>query len=204
MDDKKGRQVMIETERFIVPSSLEREWKKVRQTAVTATMVAKAATPAGLKEVLDGIGESDEIPDNAYMKFGRDNEAWIVHAIKSQGVLSNNYLIRSAQYDWAMATPDGLSVDHNRIAEVKTTGTDWGEWSKVPIAYRRQVQWQLFVTGATDCVFAWMLREESSSGEFVPAWFEPKSVIVDRDEVMIAKLVDVGLRIYDEIQKKGK
>lgn len=195
---------MIETERFIVPSSLEYEWKQARQKGVTATMVAKAATPAGLKEVLENIGQSDEIADNPYMKFGRDNEAWIVHALKKHGVLHNDYLIRSSEMEWAMATPDGLSTDHLRIAEVKTTGTDWMEWAKVPIAYRRQVQWQLFVTGATDCVFAWMLRIESSAGVFVPAWFEPKFVIVDRDEAMIAKLVEVGSRIYDELEKKGK
>ena len=194
----------ITLDRFVVPSSIEDEWKKARAIGVTATMIAKAATPAGFDEVVNGLNQPDEVIDNDFMKFGRDNEAWLVHALKSHGVLHNDYLIRSKEYDWAMATPDGLSQDHSRIAEVKTTGTDWGSYLKAPIAYRRQVQWQLYVTGAEDCVFGWMLRTTNSDGRFVPAWFEPKVDIALRDEAMIEKLVEVGTRLFEIIQQEGK
>lgn len=195
---------MIPVGRFLVPSTLEKEWKDARAKGVTATMVAKAATASGFKQVVDGFTNPEVITDNDYMKFGRDNEAWIVHELKSLGVLHNDYLIRSEAYEWAMATPDGLSLDHSRIAEVKTTGTDWGSFKKAPIDYRRQVQWQLYVTGAEDCVFAWMLREANKDGKFVPAWFEPKIEIALRDEEMIEELILVAVRLMDEIEKKGK
>lgn len=187
---------MIQINRFLVPSSAEVEWKAYRQTGITATTVAKAATDAGFKQVLEEMAEPVEIPDNAYMKFGRDNEEWIVRSLKNDyGVLPNNWLIAHEKHEWMMATPDGLSLTHDRIAEVKTTGKDWGSWSKVPIQYRRQVMWQLEVTGASECVFAWMLRKENLDGEFVPAWFEPKVVLVERDEKMIAELLDVADRL---------
>jgi hypothetical protein len=81
---------------------------------------------------------------------------------------------------------------------VKTTGKDWGD-KQIPIQYRRQVQWQLHVTGADYCVFAWLLRIEDRHGEFVPGWFEPKHIIIKRDPVMIADLQDVAERLQMEL-----
>jgi hypothetical protein len=98
---------------------------------------------------------------------------------------------------WHTATPDGLSLDHHTIAEVKTTGRDWGTWSKVPIHYRRQVAWQLHVSGASRCVFAWLLRGEAASGQFVPMWFEPKVVVVDRDQEVITHLISVADQLHE-------
>jgi hypothetical protein len=98
-----------------------------------------------------------------------------------------------------MATPDGLSKDHKTIVEVKTTGKDFVEWGKVPIQYRRQVQWQLYVTGATQCLFAWQLRVTNNDGLFVPGWLEPKAVIVQRDEEMITQLVSVSEKLQMEL-----
>ena len=96
-----------------------------------------------------------------------------------------------------MATPDGLNADWSIIAEVKTTGKDW-DGNTIPIQYRRQVQWQLHVTGAKHCVFAWLLRVEDDNGVFAPAWLEPKVVIIDRDEDMIADLIDVAHRFVTD------
>ncbi len=95
-----------------------------------------------------------------------------------------------------MATPDGLSLDHFLISEIKTTGKDWGEEKHIPIHYRRQVQWQLFCTGAKRCLFAWLLRKEID-GAMVPAWFEPKTLWIERDSVEISKLIDVADRLLE-------
>lgn len=197
---------MIELNRFLVPSSAEAEWKEVRRSGITATAVAKAATPSGFKQVLEEMQNPVELEDNGYLKFGRDNEGWIVRSLKDEfGVMPNDWLIAHDTHDWMMATPDGLSLSHDRIAEVKTTGKDWGGWDKVPIAYRRQVMWQLEVTGATDCVFAWVLRKELSDGSFVPAWYEPKTVLVERDEKMIEDLLDVADRLrMDAVYRSWK
>lgn len=192
---------MIHHDRFIVRSVDEIEWKRVRETGVSATTVAKAATPSGFAEIINERNNPTPFEDNAYMAFGRDNESWIVASLKDQfGIFANDWLIAADGYEnrWMFATPDGLSLDHETIAEVKTTGKDWADTS-VPIQYRRQVQWQLFVTGASRCVFAWVLRSQAADGRFVPAWFEPKTVIIERDEKMIADLVQVAQQLQMEL-----
>jgi putative phage-type endonuclease len=194
---------MIEKHRFLAQSGTE-AWHDLRAKGVTATAVAKAATPAGFetatKEIWGGV---QEIPDNAYMRFGREQEAFILDDLKRLGydIEPNDWLICADGYTnrWQMATPDGLSSDHRMICEVKTTGKDWGSWQKVPLHYKRQVQWQLYVTGATHCLFAWQLRLETWEGIYTPGWLDPKTVMVSRDEALIAQLVEVAEKLQMEL-----
>lgn len=191
----------ISKDRFLAQSGTP-EWYSIREGGISATAVAKAAAgPGGYDDVVRSFITPEEIPDNAYMRFGRDYEEFIVEALpKEFGIRHNDWLICAEGYTdaWKIATPDGLNADHTVIAEVKTTGKDWGEWKSVPIQYRRQVQWQLHVTGADTCVFGWLLRTESYFGDFTPAWIEPKHVIVERDEKMITDLIHVGERLQLE------
>ena len=178
------------------------EWYKAREYGVSATTVAKAAAgPGGYDTELNRAlhPEDNIVEDNAYMKFGRDWEQWIVEALPAEyGIKHSDWLIRAAEQEHHLATPDGLDDDWQTIAEVKTTGKDWSKEdretvaSDITIQYRRQVQWQLYVTGAQRCVFAWLLRAESESGEFVPAWLEPKHIIIERNEDMIGDLIAVA------------
>lgn len=194
---------MIEPYRFISSKLLDEQgWLTARESAVTATMVSSAATKSGFTEVTAQIDNPTPIEQNAYMSFGLDNEAWLsMFLLREYGVLPNDWLIQSDQSNgglpFEMATPDGLwmSDGSNTIAEIKTTGTDWGDVSKIPIKYRRQVQWQLYCCDADKCVFAWLLRTTDSDGRFVPAWFEPKVGIIERDEKIIAELRDVAERL---------
>lgn len=186
----------------MVARSQTDEWYKARQYGVSATTVAKAASgPAGFDaELQRALNPEDHVvEDNAYMRFGRDYEEWIVDNLPQEyAIKHNDWLICGVGADrWHLATPDGLNADWSIIAEVKTTGKDW-EGSAIPIQYRRQVQWQLHVTGATKCVFAWLLRVESPLGDFTPAWLEPKVVVIDRDEDMIADLKDVANRFITD------
>ena len=192
---------MIEQERFLAPSREREKWLEVRQTGVTATAVAKAVTPDGFREVLDQLRQPGEIPDNDYMRFGREQEGPIIEKLQTVvDIEPNDWLIAkdSDEKKWMMATPDGLSQDHKVIAEVKTTGRDWGRWAQVPGNYHRQVQWQLFVTGADVCVFAWMLRV-NKAGEMVPGWPGPKYVEVERDETLMERLEETAHRLYAEL-----
>ena len=193
---------MIEPDRFLVSSTDRDKWLAFRAEGVTATAVAKAVTPAGFREIVSELRRPREFPDNDYMRFGRDQEGPIIEKLASViDITPNDWLISKdlADYRWQMATPDGLSSDHSIIAEVKTTGKDWGSWAKVPGHYQRQVQWQLHVTGAQGCVFAWMLRG-TNRGEFIPAWPGPKFVDVERDEALIARLEEVAHDLYRELQ----
>ena len=186
----------------MVARSLTDEWYKARQHGVSATTVAKAASgPAGYDAELQNalFPEENEIVDNAYMKFGRDWEQWIVEALPDEyHIEHNDWLICGENdYRWHLATPDGLSPNWVTIAEVKTTGKDW-DGNAIPIQYRRQVQWQLHVTGAEQCVFAWLLRAQADNGDMVPSWLEPKWVIMNRDEKMIFELIDVAQRFITD------
>ena len=188
-------------ERMVARSQTD-EWYKARQYGVSATTVAKAASgPAGFDAELNRalFPEEHVVEDNAYMRFGRDHEEWIVDNLPQEyGIRHNDWLIcGTGQNRWHLATPDGLNKDWSIIAEVKTTGKDW-DGAKIPIQYRRQVQWQLHVTGAQRCVFAWLLRVESEFGDFTAAWLEPKHIVIDRDEDMIADLIEVANRFITD------
>lgn len=192
---------MIEPSRFLVSSSDYDRWLAVRATGVTATAVSKAVTPEGFREVITQIKNPRPIPDNDYMRFGREQESALMEKLGTQFDLAgNDWLIaKDAETNrWQMATPDGLSPSHELIAEVKTTGRDWGQWRSVPGHYQRQVQWQLYVTGAASCVFGWMLRT-TKAGLMVPAWAGPKFVVVERDEALIERLITVAENLYREL-----
>lgn len=192
---------MIEQDRFLVPSRERDKWLEVRSQGVTATAVAKAVTPDGFREVLNQLRSPGEIPDNDYMRFGREQEGPIIEKLQTLiDIEPNDWLIAkdADEKKWMMATPDGLSADHRMIAEVKTTGRDWERWAQVPGNYHRQVQWQLFVTGAEVCVFAWMLRV-NRGGQMVPGWPGPKFVEVERDESLMARLEETAHQLYTEL-----
>lgn len=186
---------MISVERFIVSSQTRDLWLEARERGVTATQVAKAATPAGMKEVKAQIESPVEVTVNAVMDWGNEREPYIAHVVKERyGVMPNDWLICAdgPGNEWQMATPDGLSLDHTMIGEYKTSGKDL---SKIPIGYMRQIQWQLYVTGAERCVFAWEQRLEGPEG-FVPG-MDVETQIVERDEEMIGQLIKVAQEVQD-------
>jgi hypothetical protein len=181
---------VIDIERFIVSSQTRDLWLAARDRGVTATQVAKASTPAGMKEVLASLENPTPVEPNGYMDWGVEREAYIAHVVKERyGILPNDWLLCAdgAGNEWQMATPDGLSLDHKLIGEYKTSGKPL---DKVPANYMRQVMWQLYVTGAEKCLFAYELRLEGPEG-FVPG-FDVECQWIDRDEKMIADLIKVA------------
>lgn len=173
------------------------EWFAARRQGVSATSVARAAaSKLAFDAEVEQLTNPVEIADNAYMKFGRDWEEWLVSNLpKEYEIVHNDWLVARDGYAnrWQLATPDGNNADWTTIAEVKTTGKDW-EGKTIPIQYRRQVQWQIYVAEATRCIFAWLLRVDGPNG-FQPGWFEPKHVIIERDDEMISQLVKVAERL---------
>jgi hypothetical protein len=181
---------VIEIERFIVSSQTKDLWLAARDRGVTATQVAKASTPAGMKEVLAQIENPTPVEPNGFMDWGVEREAYISQVVKDRyGILSNDYLICAdgAGNEWQMATPDGLSLDHKLIGEYKTSGKPL---DKVPANYMRQVQWQLYVTGAEKCLFAYELRLEGPEG-FCPG-MDVECQWIERDEKIIGDLIKVA------------
>jgi hypothetical protein len=145
-------------------------------------------------EVVEQRRNPTDIEPNDFMKFGVESEAEIMrYAHHEHGVLPSDWLLAAEHNRRHIATPDGLSPDHTLIAEAKTTGVDWG--NKIPIKYRRQVQWQIYVTGAKRCLFLWQLRAPDNHGWFFMPWLEPKHLWIDRDDTEIEKLISVAGRL---------
>jgi predicted phage-related endonuclease len=146
---------MLTPDRFVASKSVHAgRWLQARREGVTATQVAKAAAgPGGFQQAVEDYRADFVEQDNPYMAFGRAWEGPISMHLKDEfGVMPNDWLISSAVSDHYMATPDGLTLGHKAISEVKTTGKDWNP-ERIPVQYRRQVQWQLFVTDAEFCYF---------------------------------------------------
>lgn len=194
---------MITADRFVETSDNYEAWLEARRGGVTATEVAKAATPAGFREVMQERANPTVTVANEFMQFGSDNEDWIARVLKRDfDLMPNRWLIAADGEPRHMATPDALSLNHGWIGEVKTSGKaplDKNGLLIPPIAHRRQIQWQLHCTGAVSCVYAFMLRSEVG-GQFVPAWLEPQIVIVPRDEEMIADLVKVADQLLTDFE----
>lgn len=186
---------MIEVERFIARSSDRDIWLDARRQGVTATMVAEAATEAGFKNVIETHLRNEPIQPNEYMAWGNEREPVIALEVKERfGIMPNDWLIAAHGHSWQMATPDGLSLDHKMIAEIKTTGKFF---KSIPARYMRQIQWQLHCTDAESAVFAFEERLSGVDG-FVPG-IDIYTEIVERDEKMIDELIQVAERLQEHL-----
>ena len=188
--------MVISVERFVARSSDREAWLWAREQGVTATMVARGCTPSGFAEVVAGFDDPKPVEVNGFMQWGVDREPHIANVVKERfGIMPNDWLIsKDAELDrWQMCTPDGLSLDHKWIAEIKTTGK---RFTRVPIHYMRQVQWQLYVTGAERCLFAWEERLDGPNG-FVPG-IDVHCQWVDRNDKMMKDLVTVAEQLQEQ------
>ena len=187
---------VIEADRFLARSSDREAWLWHREQGVTATMVSRAATPAGFAEVVAEMeAERRDVTPNAFMSWGNEREPYIADVVKERfGIMPNDWLISAggklSPDRWMMATPDGLSLDHKVIGEYKTTGKPL---DKIPAHYMRQVQWQMWVTDAERCLFAYELRLDAPGG-FAPG-FDVETQWVERDDKNIKELVAVAEKL---------
>jgi len=187
---------VIDASRFIAQSRNRDEWLEARKGGVTATEVAKAATPAGYIEALDQRMFPTEIIANDVMVFGSESEAELMrYAHREHGILASDWLIASEAGGQYLATPDGISVDHSTIAECKTGGTIP---KSVPRAHRDQCQWQLFVSGAERCLYVFQQRVPDDAGWFYFGLLEPITFWIDRDDTRIGQLIEVADRLIGE------
>lgn len=181
---------MIPAERFVVESRWRDDWLEARRQGVTATAVAHAATPSGFAaEVASWSAPS--FVGNEYTEFGNWAERYLLeHAHRVEGILPSDWLIRG-EIPWHMGTPDGLSLDHARIAEAKTGG-------KLPASVKRehrdQCLWNMHVTGARRCLYLFQPRASGPNGYYL-GLIEPWTRWVERDDERIEHLVGVADRL---------
>ena len=184
---------MIGADRFLVRSTDREEWLEARTRGVTATAVAEAATPSGFASLVASWSEPP-FEGNGYTDFGTWAEPHLMrYAHAEHGILPNDWLIAGEQ-EWQMGTPDGLSPDHDEIAEAKTGGK---VPTSVPRKHRDQCQWNLHITGARRCLYLFQPRMEAADGSYYLGLLEPVTFWIDRDDARIAELVTVAERVME-------
>jgi len=188
---------MISSERFLVQSEERLAWLEARTKGVTATEVALAATPAGFKTAVERRILGSQLFVTAAMEWGSEREASIGRAVKEMhDVWPNSWLIRHNDDPRWIATPDGISWDHTRIGEYKTSSTPR---KSAPREHRDQMLWQMWCTDAESCVYAWITRIDTIWGS-VAKELTPNMLVFERDNKRIAELVQVAERLLEETE----
>ena len=180
------------------------QWLDARRRYVTATEVAQLVRRGQdywdeLREIKAGQRTAPDISGLPAVRHGREREALIVPYVQSleQGMVPNDDLyVRNDRY---AATPD--LVGDGIVGEIKTIKDT--RLAKLQSAkgwptgqYYDQVQWQLFVTGAIACVFAWEPYEDWD-GELVPREDMRDNITIHRDDLRINQLREVADAFLD-------
>ena len=180
------------------------QWLDARRRYVTATEVAQLARRGQdywdeLREIKAGDRTAPDISGLPAVRHGREREALIAPYVQSleKGMVPNEDLyVRNDRY---AATPD--LIGDGIVGEIKTIKDT--RLAKLQAAkgwptgqYYDQVQWQLFVTGAIACIFAWE-PVEMWEAEFVPREDLRDHITIHRDEERINQLREVADAFLD-------
>lgn len=180
------------------------QWLEARKGFVTATEVAQLARRGEaywqeLHEIKMGVREMKDLSHIPAIRHGREREPLIVpyvQSLEADMVHNEDLVVRLGRY---AATPD--LIGDGIVGEIKTVKDtrlaklqDAGDWPTSQ--YYDQVQWQLFVTGAIACVFAWEPCE-MWEGEFVPREDLRDHITIHRDEERIKQLRSVADRFLE-------
>ena len=180
------------------------QWLDARRKYVTATEVAQLVRRGQdywdeIREIKAGQRTAPDISGLPAVRHGREREALIVPYVQSleQGMVPNSDLyVRNDRY---AATPD--LVGDGIVGEIKTIKDT--RLAKLQQAkgwptgqYYDQVQWQLFVTGAIACIFAWEPYEDWD-GELVPREDMRDHITIHRDDARINQLREVADAFLD-------
>lgn len=182
---------------YVADSAVDRAtWLQARQGGVGASDVGKIMTSgtAGWAALHKKKRDGDTFTGNAYTRHGNAREPYIAAFVRDEyGLIPSSTLLAREDNPTHMATPDAVSEDMRTLGEYKTTSRRWTNLepslesfaSYDQEAYWWQMQWQMYVTGATRVVFAWEEHQD-----FVPLDFEPRVIVVERDDEHIAQALE--------------
>lgn len=176
-----------------VADSQDRDaWLEARNNGVTASDASSLAKESSLDTVFKGKFYTD-FTGNAATNWGLEREPFM---LEWGGFPQNTLLLHSAEEKRFMATPDGFRMSEDGsslvLAQVKTSSKPLAE--KTPIGYFRQIQWEMFVTGATE---NWLIWEHHEN--FVPVNIEPEVRIIKRDEDVINQIKTLAYLLLEKL-----
>jgi hypothetical protein len=168
-------------------------WLAARRTGVTATDVARIASGKRNEVMREKLSTTESSFDNKYMKWGRDREAFIAAILEERtGVSHNVVLFRSEANARHLATPDGVGTVDGQVvytSEIKTSKHNLHPDSDAfkKSGYYDQIQWAMYVIGATSCAFAWEQHHDDWNPDPTP--YPLEVVWIQRDQLRIVELV---------------
>lgn len=179
----------------IVDDGADRErWLRARSPMVCASDVAKYARAGSADKYTAEKLARRTFSGNANTA---DGHRWEPMMLAWAGIPQNLALVHSVEERMFGATPDGISVVGDRLAECKVKhlkvidGPDAGEW--------RQLAWHFFTfPEATETEFLW--AELNAHGELRDALKgEPKHMTIKRSDPRITAALNLVLPIAREV-----
>ena len=177
----------------------QEEWLGLRKQGITGTDlggltgVSKYTTP--IKIYLDKTGVIPPTEDNEKMYWGRIMEDVIKKEFSNRNkdlkVIKPNAILQHKEIDWALANVDGIIYRGEEIGilEIKTVSEylkNLWDSEEVPPQYMVQIQWYMYVTGATFGYFAALL----GGNEYIQKY-------VERDQELIDMLVIIASDFWE-------
>ncbi|WP_064442304.1 YqaJ viral recombinase family protein [Hoyosella altamirensis] len=176
-----------------------REWLATVSASQVAAIVGASKWDTAYSLWHRKRGTLPEAPRNKSMETGDHWEPLIRDWYKRDNPeiqLSGETQFLHHEHVWASAKPDGI-IDGELCLEIKTTRalSDWGREhsEEIPSYYMPQVQWQLFVTGASKCVVL-------AAGPFEVFERSYRVYTVPRDDTFILELVTAAREFLDLVE----
>lgn len=183
----------------------QNEWLELRKKGITGTdlggLTGVSKYTTAIKIYLDKTGAIPPTEDNEKMYWGRVMEDIIKKEFASRHeefkVIKPNAILQHKEVDWALANVDGIIYRGSNkkeeaekgILEIKTVSEYlkylWGS-EEVPPQYMVQIQWYMYVTGATFGYFAALL----GGNEYIEKY-------VDRDQELIDMMVSIAKDFWE-------
>ena len=159
-------------------------WARARSNAIGASDAARYAKTESVPRYIAGK-LYQPFQGNTYTQHGNEREPIILGRF---GVQQNFTLYASAGNPRHVATPDGLLLSRTGTVTTVQCKTTVKPLDKIPPSYQRQCQWEMYVTGATRCLFVWELHDGAGN----PVDMEPQSSWLDRDDSIIENLIIIA------------
>ncbi len=150
---------------FVSAPQRSPEWFEMRKGGITATGITAINGTSPFKtayrlwaELTGQVGEQEV---GAAAQRGQLLEQAVADyytAETGKKLRKSNGIVRLRQHPWAMASLDRTIVgDTTGLVEIKTSTSSRWQLYPVPPEYVDQVQWQMFITGASYCDVAVLL-----------------------------------------------
>ena len=191
----------------LLPNSGREDWLEQRKHVITATDIARIAQgPGEARKVRAEKNGAPGFQGNRYTEWGLEREPEIQRYVTRRlapGAEPNDLLAISLVDERFAATPDMLIYGDDdefsgRIVEIKTTKTGWAPGGH-PQRYEDQIQWQLLVTGADECLLVWETYTDLGEMGFTPS-FSPASYAVKPDPRRQRELKELAESFLDGVE----